>query len=166
MEERKMGTYYTLGVIKNIDANANRELTTEEWNAALRDRIDVDCFKLDYGENKLLGSLNEKVFEDNIADFYALFREILGKEGSRAFNFYEEEFGHKIENYQFDWTTIEITGKDGLKIRLHLHFALLFIEGKVMTEEFSVEPVLLNWLFRNSKIENKLAGCMISDITG
>lgn len=33
-------------------------------------------------------------------------------------------------------------------------------------EEFFSEPLLINWLFRNSTIDNKLAGCVISDIVG
>ena len=43
---------------------------------------------------------------------------------------------------------------------------MLFIEGKVLAEEFYTEPHLINWLFRHSNIQNKLAGCVISDIVG
>ena len=39
-------------------------------------------------------------------DFFH-FRRVLGEGNSSAFDYYEEQYGHKLENYQFDWTTIK-----------------------------------------------------------
>lgn len=43
---------------------------------------------------------------------------------------------------------------------------MLFIEGKVMAEEFKIEPKIMNWLFRHANIPNQLTGCVMSGVTG
>lgn len=42
----------------------------------------------------------------------------------------------------------------------------LLIEGKVGADEFSIEPLLINWLFRHSSFDNPLAGAVMSNIIG
>lgn len=51
-------------------------------------------------------------------------------------------------------------------ITLSAEFAILFIEGKVAVEEFSIEPNLMNWLFRHVDLSNPLSGCIMTDIVG
>lgn len=35
---------------------------------------------------------------------------------------------------------------------------------KVLVEEFSIEPKLINWLFRHANLDNCLAGAIISTV--
>lgn len=90
----------------------------------------------------------------------------MGEKRNLNLDDYFETFGTDINDYQIENTFISFQNKDGLYIKLWFRFAMLFIEGKVLAEEFYTEPVLVNWLFRNSKIENKLAGCIVSSIVG
>lgn len=50
------------------------------------------------------------------------------------------------------------------KITISAEIAVLFIEGKVFVEEFTFEPKIINWLFRNSSISNPLSGCVMSNV--
>jgi hypothetical protein len=50
-------------------------------------------------------------------------------------------------------------------IKIETNFAMMMIEGKVIIEEFYTDPHLINWLFRNSNIPNKLSGAVISSVT-
>jgi len=52
------------------------------------------------------------------------------------------------------------------QITIAAEIAVLFIEGKVLVEEFSYEPKIVNWLFRHSNISNPLTGCVMSDVLG
>ena len=161
-----MGTDYALGVIDNITATANRELLNKDWVELLNERVDVSLFDLQFTGVKVTGVLRSNIFSENIAGFYSMLKEILGAERNPGLDYYEEYYGTDLENYQRACTTIRIRSDQGDNIRLDLEFAILFIEGKVLVEEFYTEPVLMNWLFRNSKIENKLAGCVVSSIVG
>ena len=61
---------------------------------------------------------------------------------------------------------MRIPSPDGQSIDVRADMVLVFIEGKVMAESFSVEPVLMNWLFRHSDFGNPLAGTVVSSIVG
>lgn len=161
-----MGTYYSLGVTKNFWAESNKELSLSEWEAILHDRLDLECFTLMHNKNKLDGNLHEPIFEKNIDDFYDVLREILGENRNGNIDFYRSEFGTDINDYHIKYAEIQYKNKAGLDILIKFNFAMLFLEGKVIVEEFYTEPALLNWLFRNSNINNKLAGCIISNVGG
>ena len=126
--------------------------------------MDVSLFDLQITDVKVEGSLRPGIFCENISNFYEVLRGILGVKRNPCLDYYEKEYGVNLDSYQMETTNLHIQNEDGLSIRLDLTFALLFIEGKVLVEEFYTEPVLINWLFRNSNIENKLAGCIVSEI--
>lgn len=160
-----MGTYYTLGVITEFAATATQTLTNEEWISELNERVDVSLFDLQPMGTSIEARLKERIFSENIPDFYEVLRSILGVDRNRTLDYYEEDFGNDLEEYQIGRTNICLQRAGGPTIQLEIEYALLLIEGKVDVEEFNTDPILINWLFRNSKIENKLAGCIISDIT-
>ncbi|QKY70151.1 hypothetical protein [Lentibacillus sp. CBA3610] len=161
-----MGTDYTIGIVRDFTATANQNLSMEEWRLTLSDRLDLDCFALTEEESRLHGQLDESIFRNQIAGFYQTLGSILGEKRNPNLDYYFETFGTDITNYQTAAERITLKKGNGLHIELHFKYALLFVEGKVLVEEFYTEPLLLNWLFRNSKIENKLAGCVISGIVG
>ncbi|MEN1970393.1 hypothetical protein WMZ97_20250 [Lentibacillus sp. N15] len=161
-----MGTDYSIGVIRNFTAEANQNVSLEEWQTVLHDRLDLDCYTLTPQDTTLTGELDATVFRDNIAGFYQFLQYILEEDRNPNVDYYFEEFGTELSNYQNFPSYFSLKKKNGLSIQLHCNMALLFVEGKVMVEEFYTEPVMMNWLFRNSKIENKLAGCIVSGIIG
>ena len=161
-----MGTFYTLGVIKSFWAESNKKLSLSEWKTILYDRMDLGCFELTHDNDKLQGNLYERIFEENIDDFYGVLKEILGKNRNSNIDYYQKEFGTDINNYQIEYVKTQFKNKDDIDISIEFNFAMLFLEGKVMAEEFYTEPVLLNWLFRNSNINNKLASCIVSNVVG
>lgn len=61
---------------------------------------------------------------------------------------------------------MRIPSPDGQSVDVRADMVLVFIEGKVRAESFSVEPVLMNWLFRHSDFSNPLAGAVVSGIIG
>lgn len=159
----KIKSYYTVGVIKKFEARANRKLTLNEWKAILNERLDVSCFELKYDEKLLIGSLRKGIFENYIDDLYVVFHHILGERRNGKLDYYNKEYGKNHDEDQTGWTAIELTDKEGLEVVLHFEYKFLFTEEKERSDRFSAEPVLLNWLFRNSTLDNKLAGCIISD---
>ncbi|SMQ77491.1 hypothetical protein SAMN05444673_2819 [Bacillus sp. OV166] len=184
-----MGTFYTLGIINKFGAQAtkgptrwNREnlaLTEAEWKEALDKRIDTSIFDLELQEDGTIkGFLKNNVFKENIKGFYEFLREILGEHRNGNFDYYEKGMSedgelHDInvedddDGYSYEWANdIRILNKDGVEIRIECEFIMLFLEGKVLVEEFYTDPVLINYLFRNSKIDNPLAGAVISAVVG
>jgi len=161
-----MGTDYSLGIITKFSATSNTELTGEEWLNVLNERIDVSLFDLETAEKEAMGALQKDVFRENITGFYDVLRKILGANRNGNIDYYERDFGTELDNYQFWRTPLKLQKENGISIQFDLTMALLFIEGKVMAEIFNSDPVLINWLFRNSNIDNKLAGCVISSIVG
>lgn len=160
-----MGSYYTLGVISHIRAASTELLSREEWIEVLNERVNIQLFDLRTNDGGAEAFLKPDIFSENITGFYSLLRSILGKERNRNIDFYEKEYGTDLEEYQYADTSFYLQSPTGgSRIKLYMSFALLFIEGKVLAEEFDTDPVLINWLFRHSNIENKLAGCMISAI--
>ena len=163
---KKMATNYTLGIIHEFTATSKQPLTNEEWVSKLNERIDVSLFDLQTMDTKVQATLKTSVFSENITGFYEVLRSILGADRNPNIDYYEEVYGTDLENYQMDRTRMDIQSDDDHSIRLELGYVLLLVEGKVFAEEFYTDPVLINWLFRNSKIDNRLARCVISDITG
>jgi hypothetical protein len=160
-----MGSYYTLGIITSFTAKSKNLTSLEEWKQKLNSRIDTDLFEMTIFESSISANLKPDIFQEYIIDFYRILKEITSPIYSRNIENYEQEFGNNLEEYQFDRTTLYV-GEDSDKgIEIDVEYALLFIEGKVIVEEFYTEPQMVNWLFRNSNIPNKLAGCVISSIT-
>lgn len=161
-----MGTAYTLGVIRNFTAVSNRSLSNEEWLTKLNERVDASLFNLETTEKEAKASLKPDVFRENISGFYDVLRTILGIDRNPNLDYYQEQYGTEIDNYQLWGMPLNIREDDGYSIKFDMTIALLFVEGKVMVEEFYTEPLLINWLFRNSNIDNKLTGCVASHIIG
>ncbi|MBB5325883.1 hypothetical protein HNQ34_002989 [Anoxybacillus tepidamans] len=159
-----MGTYYSLGIISEFVAESEKTLTQAEWEQLLTKRLDLSLFQLTIHDNKIYGSLYPEIFKENIKDFYQILKEIAGPNRSENIDYYEKKFGSNLDDYHYSGTVLFVEGSDGSLIKIGVRFALLFVEGKVSVEIFNTEPHLINWLFRNSKIENKLAGCVISEI--
>src|SRR5699024_141205 len=135
-------------IITNINGTSNTELTGEDWLNVLIQSIDVSLYDLETAETEATGAIQTDGIWGNITGYY------------------ERELGTKLYNYQFWRTPLKLQKENGISIQFDLTMALLFIEGKVMAEIFNSDPVLINWLFRNSNIDNKLAGCVISSIVG
>lgn len=159
-----MGTYYSLGIISEFVAESEKTLTQAEWEQLLTKRLDLSLFRLTIHGNKIYGSLYPEIFKENIKDFYQILKEIAGPNRSEKIDYYEKKFGSNLDDYHYSETVLFVEGSDGSLIKIGVRFALLFVEGKVSVEIFNTEPHLINWLFRNSKIANKLAGCVISEI--
>ncbi|WP_188453365.1 hypothetical protein [Virgibacillus oceani] len=159
-----MGTFYTIGIIKEFKATSNQHLTANEWDKVLNVRVDLELYDLNFTDSGVVARLESNIFSENITDFYGVFKEILGTNRNPNFDHYEKDFGTDIENYQIANTILNFQEINGRTVTLDIQFVLLFLEGKVMVEEFYTEPALINWLFRNSKIDNKLAGCVVSEV--
>lgn len=158
-----MGTYYTLGVVEEFEATSKNKILSEtEWQKLLNERLDLSLFNITLEEKTISGALKENIFEENIEHFYEKLKEMANSED---INYYFESQGNKITNYQQDVTSIKLKAKEDTFVVCHMKFLLLFIEGKVLTEQFIEEPKLMNWLFRHCDLGNPLAGCIISSIT-
>ncbi|WP_175639143.1 hypothetical protein [Metabacillus schmidteae] len=182
-----MGTFYTLGIIRQFETTADkgpvnrwgrehRSLTREEWIKALRERIDPYIYHLELQEDgSMHGFLKNEIFQQNINGFYDVLREILGERRNTNIDHYAEftcnnkkgihddsddSNGYSIEGAH----PIHIINKDGLGIKIKYDFIMLMLEGKVLVEEFNTDPVLINYLFRNSNINNPLKGAVTSQV--
>ena len=79
--------------------------------------------------------------------------------------YYLEKYGSDIDRFPSENCKFVAHDADKKRIDIRASLSLLFIEGKVLVEQFSIEPALLNWLFRHSDFGNPLAGAVLSDIT-
>ena len=160
-----MGTYYTLGVVKKFVADTEASYSEAKWKQFLDERLDTSLYNLSIEDDgkSISGSLREGVFESNIEDFY---NKLIKITNDRFLKEYFEEGGGNIDDYQDDEIKISFSIDRNIEITLHLEYVLLFIEGKVSVEEFSIEPKLMNWLFRHCDFGNCLSGCIVSSITG
>lgn len=156
-----MGTFYTIGIIKEFKVTSNEVLLMDTWHEKLADRLDLELFELKVEENKLFGKLKKDIFDENIEDFYSTLRKILGKKRNANIDYYEKSYGKDLDEYPTEKNYVYLD-----ELKLETTFAFLFIEGKVLVEEFNSDPLLINYLFRNSTIENPLKGCVISEIIG
>ena len=185
-----MGTFYTLGIIRQFKATADkgdnewhfrnpRSLTKEEWIKALGNRIDSELFDLEVNEDgSIEGFLKNDLFQQHINGFYDVLREILGKKRNGNIDDYAKftcnnnRNIHDKDNGDDDTYSIEgaypihIIDKEGNGIKIQCDFIMLMLEGKVLVEEFSTDPVLINYLFRHSNISNPLKGAVISQVVG
>ncbi|GAE94590.1 hypothetical protein JCM21714_3762 [Gracilibacillus boraciitolerans JCM 21714] len=157
-----MGTFYTLGVAKNFSARSHQSLSRDEWINLLNDRLDIKEYTISFKDTEVNGSLKKEVFKENIEDFYKKLVAII--ENDFILNWFEYA-KTDMERYESSITKMEIN-QENIHINLEAELAILFIEGKVMVEEFNTEPKLMNWLFRHVNLSNKLAGCVMSDIVG
>lgn len=187
----KLGTFYTIGIINKFWAEATQgdpkriarahlPLTEEEWIKVLDKRIDTSIFDLKMEETgTMIGYLKNDVFKENIKGFYDILREILGERRNVNIDHYEKEMYKDGElpdintdqgydrTYSYEWADhINIIVKDGFGIRIECQFIMLMLEGKVLVEEFYTDPILINYLFRNSKLNNPLCGAVISQVVG
>jgi len=156
-----MGTFYALGVIKSFNAKSTNVLSVDEWNKLLNEKIDTDLFDIITEGNHIRGRIKNNIFSDNIDDFYKKLKSITHE---KDIDYFFLEYGTEIENYQDEDGIMYIHDSEGSSIALHIVFVSLFIEGKVLVEEFNIEPMLINWLFRHTDFGNRLAGCIVSDI--
>lgn len=158
-----MGTFYALGAVKELNANTKKALSKDEWKMLLHERFDTELFDFTVNNCEMTATLKADIFKENIRDFFGKLKVITGDE-SIAYKF--EEFGDEIEEYTTGRCNFYVVDGEKNRVKLSVFYALLFIEGKVLVEQFSTEPVLINWLFRHVDFGNKLAGAIVSDIFG
>jgi hypothetical protein len=158
-----MGTYYTLGVIKEFTATSNDSYSETDWQNFLNEKIDTTLFNLIIeGEGKSIsGNLKEGIFENNIQDFYSKLIKITDDASIGEYLSYN---GVDINNYEVDRIKEYYYMDNHKEIVMIYYYVMLFTEGKVLAEEFSIEPKLINWLFRHSDFGNRLSGCITSSI--
>ena len=185
-----MGTFYAIGIIRQFTAIATKgknahwgfdevPLSKEEWINGLSSRIDPDIFDLFVQEDgSINGFLKNDIFQQHINGFYETLRAILGENRNGNIDYYENEFcmHHKDIHSDYDYgedryliegaRPIHFIDKEGFGIQIKSDFIMLMLEGKVLVEEFSTDPVLINYLFRHSNIDNPLKGAIISGIVG
>lgn len=157
-----MGTFYALGVVNKFTAKSNQTLNEANWNEYLNERLDTEQHTIIFRENAIEGELKKEVFENNIEDFY---NKLVTITNNKRISIYFEDSGTDIEKYQH-WVTGMTVNEHNPQITLSAEFAIVFIEGKVSVEEFSIEPNLMNWLFRHVDLSNPLSGCIMTDIVG
>lgn len=157
-----MGTYYALGIVKKFTAKSTQALSQTDWKKHLNERLDMEQYSINFRDNAVEGEMKKEVFEKNIEDFYHKLVKITNNE---QIAIYFEDSGTDMEKYQ-DWVTVMTVKEHSPNISLRAEFAILFIEGKVIAEEFSFEPQLMNWLFRHVDLSNPLSGCIMADIVG
>src|ERR1700691_1455837 len=126
-----MGTYYSLGLIKNFKAKSEVSLSESDWLHNLDQRLDASLFNLtvEADGKHIHGVLKEGVFENNIHDFHSKLMEITCRQ---IHNDYYEEYGTNIDKYYSDTTGIRLRlEKNKEIIILEACCISLFIEGKV-----------------------------------
>ena len=160
-----MGTYYTIGVINEFCASSKENLLIDQWKEILNERIDFDLFNITINETKIHGGIKMKDFADNILDFFNVLRKICGPKYNEDFDAYEKLYGTDIDKYPIKYEELFVEDRNKNLIKIETNFAMMMIEGKVIIEEFYTDPHLINWLFRNSNIPNKLSGAVISSVT-
>jgi hypothetical protein len=148
----EMGTYYGLGVIQEFTASYvekvyDRSLSKEEWERILSERVDLSLFDVDIQGKEVTGSLLPNIFSENIIDFYRILKEIAGPRRSKNINSYEKKYGTDLNEYPTAQTSLFLSDSDGYTIRMDITFVPLFVEGKVLVEEFNTEPHIINWLW-------------------
>lgn len=159
---KKLATDYSLGIVRGFTASSLWSLPENEWRSLLHERFNLQLYDIQTEDKQITGVLKEEVFTENIEDFYMNFVTMLGDD--YVLNWFRNN-GTSLDNYD-RWGSIIFLKHEGLSIELKMELALLFVQGKVFAEVFTMEPKLMNWLFRHSHIPNKLTGCVWSDIVG
>ena len=159
-----MGTYYSLNVVQSFETEATPSLSFEQIEKILNERFDLDLYEITFVNNSVKATLKPELFADHIEDFVnKLYR--ITNFSSRVETWLEEPIKN-IENYEPEFEKWTISDEQGNTINLRGYLVSLFIEGKVGAEQFEVEPLLINWLFRHSSFGNPLAGAIMSSILG
>ena len=158
-----MGTYYGLGIAGTIEAQARKPMSEEQWRALLVDRFDLELFDVTSNDSAFKAALKKEIFSENISSFFKALQQMTG---CKNVDLYFNEYGTKMENYPKDEMLYFLPDLEGNRIRVFIRSVLLFTEGKVIAEEFAIEPKLINWLFRHVKLDNKLTGAVVSGIVG
>lgn len=156
-----MGTDYTLGIVKEFTATAS-QMGPTEWEELLNQRLDIEQYNLKFEDGKAIGTLKEEVFEEDIEDLY---RKLVAITDNGHMLNWLNNGGTDINRYDTWVTEMKFKRKSG-SFTLCAKLSVLFVEGKVLVEEFNTEPKLMNWLFRHADLSNRLAGCIMSDIIG
>ncbi|NES21997.1 MAG: hypothetical protein F6K41_24515 [Symploca sp. SIO3E6] len=160
-----MGTYYSLGVVQAFEAQTIASLTSEQLANTVNERLNLDLFDWNFTDGCLQGTLKDGLFSENIADLFQKLAAIANRSRDTV-EYYLQEFGDNIEEYPQEFCRLIFFDDEGNKIKLEADLVLLFIEGKVLAEMFSIEPALINWLFRHSSFDNPLTGAIMSSIVG
>lgn len=159
-----MGTYYSLNVVQSFETEPTPSLSFEQIENILNERFDLDLYEIIFVNNSVKATLKPELFAEHIEDFVnKLYR--ITNYSSHVQTWLEEPIKN-IENYEpeFEKWTISDEQKNTLNLRGYL-ISLVF-DGRVGAEEFEVEPLLINWLFRHSSFGNPLSGAIMSSIWG
>jgi hypothetical protein len=161
-----MGTFYSLGIVQDFTAKStgNTSIELGDLEVAVGDRLNLDLFSLRQGPGGLLGQLKPGTLEEHLEDFVRTLKQIANQHS--RIDEYWNLYGCQWENYPREYWVMEFKNAQGQGIKLSGMALFLFIEGKVGADEFEIEPLLLNWLFRHSSLENPLAGAVVSIILG
>jgi len=158
-----MGTFYGLGLARGFIATSRDDIPAEDWTSLLSKRLALDLFEVVLAATEVKGTLRDGLFEANIEEFYAV---LLDMTAHPDVTFYLDQYGTDIAAYPGETMRLSWNDTNHGPIRLKLDCVLLFVEGKVLAEEFSFEPRLCNWLFRHAPLENPLRGAIFSGIVG
>lgn len=163
-----MGTYYAIGIVKKFEAQARHAFSPISPSAleeAVAKRWDLNLFDLSHADRTLEGTLKPGLFENNIKGFVDKLVEIAPDcESDLRFNF--ENYGADVDRYDSQPCRMTIPSPDGQLVGVRADLAPVFIEGKVLAECFTIEPVLMSWLFRHCDFGNPLVGAVASSIIG
>ncbi len=161
-----MGTFYSLGIVQNFTAKSTGATSSEprDLESAVGDRLNLDLFNLRQNTTGLSGQLKPGILEDYLEDFVQTLKQIANQ--NQKIDDYWNFYGTQWENYPLEYWSMEFKDAQEQTIKLSGKALFLFIEGKVGAEEFEIEPLLLNWLFRHSSLENPLGGAVVSIILG
>jgi hypothetical protein len=159
-----MGTFYSLGIVTTFTAKPSSSLTAQTLEQAVSERLDLELFDVEHQNGNLQGTLKSGLLQENLGDFCQKLKAIAN--GDKKIDYYFNEFGTNLENYPLEYCSVYFRDYENNEIKLQMYVLFLFIEGKVGADEFSIEPLLINWLFRHSSFDNPLAGAVMSDIIG
>ncbi|MFM8253163.1 MAG: hypothetical protein ACKOBW_16345 [Planctomycetota bacterium] len=161
-----MGTYYAIGIVRKFTAKAKRAIVATALEAAVRERLDLRMFELNYAaDGACQGTLKPGLFAQHIEGFVNKLAEI-DRDCAAVIRYYFENYGTDIDQYESHACRMRIPHSEGLSVDVLAEMVPVFVEGKVRAECFSVEPVLINWLFRQCDFGNPLAGIVVSGIIG
>jgi hypothetical protein len=159
-----MGTYYSLNVVQSFETEPTTSLSLPEIETILNERFDLNLYNITFVKNSVKATLKPALFTENIEDFVNKLYRITNC-SSRLKDWLEDPI-RNIENYEPEFEKWTISDEEGNRINLRGYLVSLFLEGRVGAEEFEIEPLLINWLFRHSHFDNPLAGAIMSSILG
>jgi len=160
-----MGTYYSVGIVKEFAARGANAVDAQTLEKVVGERFDLGLFDTDFQNGCMTGTLKPGLFNEHIADFVEKLANIAPNH-RETITYYLEKYGRNIDQFPSENCQWVVHDANKKRIEIHASLLLLFIEGKVLAEQFSIEPALLNWLFRHSDFGNPLAGAVLSDIIG